>query len=189
MGAVADLDGTELFIRRPDIKFSGVCFGHQLINRLLGAKVGPAPSNDWELGHSRIHLSAVGKRIFQTEKDEVYLHQMHQDQVVSAPSTSSAGGLLPTDTKVYVWGSNEHTHIQGVFIANRVFTTQAHLAFDEAMVHRQIQMRVESGGITNLEHANRAKETADLEHDGDVVAAAILRFFHDENNDIVNDFA
>lgn len=111
---------------------------------------------------------------------------MHQDQVVAPPSPESSDGLLPPGTKVNVWGSSDHTPVQGVFIANRIFTTQAHLAFDEAMVHRQIQMRVEAGSIQDLEHADRAKETAHLEHDGVTVAAAILRFFHDEDKGVGN---
>jgi hypothetical protein len=34
------------------------------------------------------------------------------------------------------------------------------------MVKRQIQIRVDGGGIKDLEHADRAAETAHLEHDG-----------------------
>ncbi|KAF7519515.1 hypothetical protein G7054_g13070 [Neopestalotiopsis clavispora] len=176
----------ELYIRRPDIKFSGICFGHQLLCRLFGSEIKPEPKGLWELGHSRINLTEIGRFLFKTESDEVFLHQMHQDQVVAPPSPESSDGLLPPGTKVNVWGSSDHTPVQGVFIANRIFTTQAHLAFDEAMVHRQIQMRVEAGSIQDLEHADRAKETAHLEHDGVTVAAAILRFFHDEDKEVGN---
>ncbi|ETS82658.1 hypothetical protein PFICI_04534 [Pestalotiopsis fici W106-1] len=176
----------ELYIRRSDIKFSGICFGHQLLCRLFGSEIKPEPKGLWELGHSRINLTEVGQSLFKTDSNEVYLHQMHQDQVVAPPSSESSDGLLPPGAKVYVWGSSDHTRVQGVFIANRIFTTQAHLAFDEAMVHRQIQMRVEAGSIQDLEHADRAKETAHLEHDGVTVAAAILRFFHDEDKGVGN---
>lgn len=164
--------------------FSGVCFGHQLLCRLLGASVAPSPSNEWELGHSKVSLNAVGKKLFRTEDDHVYLHQMHQDHVVSPPTPESANGLLKSDAKVEVWGHSDHTAVQGVYIKGRLFTTQAHLAFDEDMVKRQIEMRVESGSIEDLDHADQAAETADLEHDGDVVAMAILRFFHDEDDGI-----
>ncbi|KAL2858780.1 class I glutamine amidotransferase-like protein [Aspergillus pseudodeflectus] len=168
----------KLWITRPDFRFLGVCFGHQLLARLLGGDVGPAPTQDWELGHCRITLTPVGQRLFRTDNDYIHLHQMHQDQVLSPPTAASAGlELLPADTEIAVWGRSEHTPVQGLYIPNRLFTTQAHLAFDEDMVKRQIQIRVESGGIKDLEHADRAAETADLEHDGVEVAKAVLRTF------------
>ncbi|KAI8667311.1 hypothetical protein LRP88_00937 [Fusarium phalaenopsidis] len=167
----------QLWTKRPEFHFTGVCFGHQLLSRLLGGKVGPSPTNDWELGHNAITLTPVGKRLFRTHEDEVYLHQMHQDQVLEPPTPSKSNGLLSPDVDLHVWGKSDHTAVQGLYIPNRLFTTQAHLAFDEDMVRRQIQMRVDSGGIQDLEHADQAAETAHLEHDGVEVAAAILRLF------------
>ncbi|KAL4802574.1 class I glutamine amidotransferase-like protein [Aspergillus unguis] len=167
----------ELWMTKPSFSFLGVCFGHQLLARLLGGEVGPAPSRDWELGHCRIDLTPIGARLFRTRDGEhhVHLHQMHQDQVVKAPTAASAGGLLSPGTEISVWGRSEHTAVQGLYIPNRLFTTQAHLAFDEDMVRRQIKIRVDAGGIKDLEHADRASETAYLEHDGVQVARAILR--------------
>ncbi|EGY19296.1 hypothetical protein VD0002_g109 [Verticillium dahliae] len=168
----------ELWTKRPDFHFTGVCFGHQLLARLLGAEVGPAPSGDWELGHCKIDLTKTGKRLFRVHDDEIHLHQMHQDQVMSPPTVESARGLLPEDSQITVWGSSRHTAVQGLYIPNRLFTSQAHLAFDDHMVKRQIQMRVDMGSIQDLDHADRAAETGHLEHDGDAIAAAILRLFH-----------
>lgn len=167
----------DLWISNPSFHFTGVCFGHQLLSRLLGGKVGPAPSGDWELGHCRIDLNPIGQRLFRTHSDHVHLHQMHQDQVSEKPTVASANGLLRSDEDVICWGSSAHTPIQGLYIPNRLFTTQAHLAFDEDMVKRQIEMRVEKGSIRDMEHADRAAETAHLEHDGMEVAKAILRLF------------
>lgn len=164
--------------------FSGVCFGHQIICRTLGAEVGPAPSRDWEIGHSKLSLYKIGKKLFRTEDDEIYLHQMHQDQVLTCPQPETSGGILDPSQKVHVWGHSPHTPIQGVYLLNRLFTTQAHLAFDASMVRREIQMRVESGGIKDREQADRASDTGHLEHDGEVAAAAILRFFHLEDDGI-----
>lgn len=174
----------ELWRRRPDLHLSGVCFGHQLLCRMLGADVAPAETQDWELGHSRIDLSPVGKRLFRTDDSSVYLHQMHQDHVVAPPSPEHSNGLLKPGTRVDVWGHSSHTKVQGVYIQGRLFTTQAHLAFDEDMVKRQIQMRVDSGSIEDKDHADSAAETAHWQHDGDVVAAAILRFFHGDDDSI-----
>lgn len=164
--------------------FSGVCFGHQIICRTLGAKVGPAPSQDWEIGHSKVSLHKLGKKLYKTSEDEIYLNQMHQDQVMTVPQPETSGGLLDPSQKVHVWGHSPHTSIQGVYLLNRLFTTQAHLAFDESMVRREIQMRVDSGSIKDREHAQKASDTAHLEHDGEAVASAILRFFHLEDDGI-----
>lgn len=162
-----------------------MCFGHQILSRLLGAEVKPAPTGDWELGHSAIELNPIGQRLFRTKDTMVYLHQMHQDQVVSPPSHKTANGLLAEDTEVHVWGSSDHTKVQGLYIANRLFTSQAHLAFDADMVKRQIQMRVDSGGIQDMEHADQAAETAHLEHDGQQVAKAILRLFRFDDDGVL----
>ena len=168
-------------MHRPTLKFSGICFGHQLMSRLLGAEVGPNPSEKWELAHSRIDLTDVGRQLFRTEKDHITLHQMHQDHVATVPTVESAKGLLSPDTKVHVWGSSGHTAIQGLYIKNRLFTSQAHVAFDQDMVRHEMDMRVKEGAITDQKHVSQAEETASFEHDGEVVARAILRFFFGED--------
>lgn len=102
----------------------------------------------------------------------------------------------PTDpdakgrAQVHVWGSSDHTPVQGIYIPQRVFTTQAHLAFDEEMVKREIEMRVDSGSIKvdedeqHGEEVKGAKEWADAEHDGEDVARALLRFYAYEDDGI-----
>lgn len=177
-------DPTELWLHHPKMHFSGICFGHQILCRMLGSDIESAASTDWELGHSKITLNAVGQRLFRTDKPEIYLHQMHQDYVVAPPTVESSAGLLAPGTNIEVWGHSEHTGVQGVYIRGKLFTAQAHLAFDEGMVKSQIQMRVDQGSIEDKEHADQAGETGDLDHDGDVAAAAILRFFHDEDDQI-----
>jgi GMP synthase-like glutamine amidotransferase len=173
----------DLWQHRPDIRFSGVCFGHQVLCRMLGAKVDTVPGGDWELSHTEIDLTDVGKKLFRTKNDKLRLHQMHQDHVVEPPSSKSSN-LLKEGQKVHVWGSSEHTAVQGIYIKDRLFTSQGHLGFDEDMVKRQIELRVESGSLKDLDHADAAKETADMEHDGEAVAGSILRLFHGEDNDI-----
>lgn len=44
----------EIWTKRPEVKFSGVCFGHQLLARTLGAKVEPTPGKKW-VGHSALN--------------------------------------------------------------------------------------------------------------------------------------
>ena len=173
----------QLWRERPHLKFSGVCFGHQILCRMLGGKVEPHPGKDWELAHTPIPLTEVGKRLFRTDEPTIHLHQMHQDHVTVVPSTNTTL-LLKPDNKVYIWGQTEHTTVQGIYIRDRLFTSQGHLGFDEKIVKRQVDLRIENGGIHNTKFAEERKETAELEHDGIVVAAAILRFFHGEDHEV-----
>ncbi|GAB7363058.1 hypothetical protein MBLNU230_g3351t1 [Neophaeotheca triangularis] len=173
----------ELWTKRPDMRFSGVCFGHQILCRLLGSQVSPHPSGKWEIAHTKMWLTPLGKQLFNTQNNNIYLHQMHQDYVVHAP-TSGTSDLINEDQEVHIWGSSEHTEVQGIYIPKRLFTSQGHLGFDEGMVKTQIQARVDSGGVKDLDHAEKAKETADMEHDGQLVAEAILRFFHGDDDEV-----
>ncbi|KAI5238784.1 class I glutamine amidotransferase-like protein [Aureobasidium subglaciale] len=178
-----DAHGDDKWIQKLIKLLQGVCFGHQVLCRMLGAKVDTVPGGDWELSHTHIDLSDIGKKLFRTKDSQLRLHQMHQDHVVEPPSSKTTD-LLKDNQKVHVWGSSEHTAVQGIYIKDRLFTSQGHLGFDEDMVKRQINMRIESGSLKDMDHADAAKETADMEHDGEAVAGSILRLFHGEDNDI-----
>ncbi|KAF2718934.1 putative glutamine amidotransferase-like protein C13C5.04 [Polychaeton citri CBS 116435] len=175
----------ELWRTRSAMKFSGVCFGHQLLNRTLGAKVKAAESGKWELSHTEMNLTSVGQKLFRTNDTTISVHQMHQDHVETLPSHQTSDLLLPSQ-KVHNWASTDHTEIQGVYIRDRLFTSQGHLGFDEAMVRRQIELRQDAGSIDedDKKEVAYADETAHLEHEGEVVAAAILRFFHGDDHEI-----
>ena len=79
------------------------------------------------------------------------------------------------------------TEVQGVYIRQRLFTTQGHMGFDEDMVRRQVELRLDAGSIDkkeDLEQLKKTQVTAEWEHDGVVVAGAILRFFHGDDDEI-----
>lgn len=175
---------SDLWIHRPDIRFTGICFGHQILCRTLGSTVAPEANGQWELSHSPIKLSSIGRALFDlpATQDCIHLHQMHVDHVVNAPSPATTD-LLPNSTKVHVWGTSEHTGVQGVYIKKRLITTQGHMEFNEAMVKRQLELRVEAGSLRR-EDASEAGERADWMHDGEVVARAVIRFFHGDDDHI-----
>jgi GMP synthase-like glutamine amidotransferase len=172
----------DLYTHRPDIRFTGICFGHQILCRALGARVEPNADNDWELSHTPVQLTPLGQSLFALPKSQntIRLHQMHLDHVITAPSPSTTDLLAP-GTRVHVWGSSDHTGVQGIYIAKRVFTTQGHMEFSEAMVKRQLEMRVKSGALGEGA-ANEATFKAEWEHDGKIVAKAVLRFFHGDDD-------
>lgn len=171
-----------LWINRPDIKFTGICFGHQILCRTLGSTVEPNADDEWELSHTAITLTDVGRSLFNlpSTEEHIYLHEMHLDHVVDPPSPDKTD-LVKKGTKVHVWGTSEHTGVQGVYIQQRLFTTQGHMEFNEKMVRRQLEMRVKAGSVTK-EDADEAAERADWMHDGLIVAKAVLRFFHGDDD-------
>ncbi|KAF3035987.1 hypothetical protein E8E11_005319 [Didymella keratinophila] len=169
-----------IWIHRPDIRFTGICFGHQILCRALGSTVKPEPNGEWELSHTELKLSEVGQKLFRTQDSKIRLHQMHLDHVVNAPSPETTD-LLDKDTKVHVWGGSDHTEVQGVYIQKRLFTSQGHMEFNERYVKRQLEMRVDAGSVEK-NNADEAAERADWMHDGLVMAKAVLRFFHGDDD-------
>jgi GMP synthase-like glutamine amidotransferase len=45
------------------VRVIGVCFGHQIVARALGARVAPSPGG-WELSVTEVQLSKEGRRVF-----------------------------------------------------------------------------------------------------------------------------
>ena len=172
----------DLWVHRPDIRFTGICFGHQILCRALGSEVKPEENDKWELAHTPIALTDVGRWLFRLPSSETHirLHQMHLDHVVDPPSASKTD-LLDPSTEVHVWGTSDHTGVQGVYIPKRLFTTQGHMEFDEREVKRQLEMRVESGAVEKSD-AEEASLRAEWMHDGLLVAKAVLRFFHGDDD-------
>lgn len=142
----------------------------------------PKEDGDWELSHTPIELTDMGRWLFRLPESEnhIRLHQMHLDQVVNAPSPSKTN-LLEPGTQVHVWGTTDHTDVQGVYIPRRLFTTQGHMEFNETNVKRQLEMRVKSGAVEESD-AEEARERAEWMHDGILVAKAVLRFFHGDDD-------
>lgn len=55
------------------------------------------------------------------------------------------------------------------------------MEFNERYVKRQLEMRVDAGSVRKND-AEEAAERADWMHDGLVVAKAVLRFFHGDDD-------
>lgn len=56
------------------VRVIGVCFGHQIVARALGAKVG-RNRRGWEASVTSVHLSSKGKELF-GGKDVMVLHAL-----------------------------------------------------------------------------------------------------------------
>jgi GMP synthase-like glutamine amidotransferase len=57
---------TGKLLKQDRIRIIGVCFGHQILGRALGVRVGRS-DDGWEISVLPVELSAKGKEIFQQE--------------------------------------------------------------------------------------------------------------------------
>lgn len=57
---------TEKLLKQNRVRIIGVCFGHQILGRALGAKVGRS-DNGWEISVLPVELTAKGKEVFQQD--------------------------------------------------------------------------------------------------------------------------
>ena len=57
---------TEKLLKQDRVRIVGVCFGHQILGRALGAKVGRS-DNGWEISVLPVELTAKGKEVFQQD--------------------------------------------------------------------------------------------------------------------------
>ncbi|KAF2855610.1 glutamine amidotransferas-like protein class-I [Plenodomus tracheiphilus IPT5] len=151
---------TETLLNQDRIRIIGVCFGHQILGRALGAPVGRS-DDGWEISVMPVELTAKGKEIFR--QDTLSIHQMHRDVVFSYP---------PTVTPL---GGSPRCLTQGMYTPNRLISLQGHPEFNEGIVSHLVRMRNEQG-IFGDEQARDALERVGRKHDGVVIAEAFLRF-------------
>ncbi|CAI6098761.1 unnamed protein product [Clonostachys chloroleuca] len=138
----------------------GICFGHQIIGRALGAKVGVSPGG-WEISVENIDLTPNGKKLLGAKA--LNLHQMHRDAILEVPQ-----GALNL-------GSSPRCEIQGLYKPGRVLSFQAHPEFDSEIMSEILKMR-HSQNIFNDSMYEDGSSRANKKHDGVVVSALIWKF-------------
>lgn len=176
---------TEKVLAQDRVRVIGVCFGHQILGRALGAKVGRS-DNGWEISVLPVELTAKGKEVFQQDSLVRHLaltssfsslhsaarptnlplqaiHQMHKDIVFDYP---------PGVEKL---GASPRCLTQGMYAKARLISVQGHPEFHEGIVSRLVKMRHEQG-IFEDEQARDALSRVGDKHDGVIIAQAFLRF-------------
>ncbi|EME39851.1 hypothetical protein DOTSEDRAFT_65774 [Dothistroma septosporum NZE10] len=143
-----------------NVPIIGVCFGHQVVARALGATV--RRSDSYEISATKISLTRAGRGLFE-DKQYLVLHQMHRDVVESVPAGCVSIGSTP------------RCQIHGLYQPHRILTLQGHPEFDQFMVERAAAARAEQG-ILSDDVAVDGIARAGLPHDGDVVARVMYRF-------------
>lgn len=159
------------------IRVIGVCFGHQIVARALGAKVGRNPDG-WEAAVNDVQLTPKGQEIFRL-KDMVSLrseilifdsdvllqriHQMHRDIAFEMPDGFESLGSSPVCA------------VQGMYSKGHVITVQGHPEFTATIMKEIIETRHKTGIFDDEAYKLHAKKI-DLPHDGVVIGAAFVRF-------------
>ncbi|KAI0841409.1 class I glutamine amidotransferase-like protein [Hypoxylon sp. FL0890] len=145
------------------VRVVGVCFGHQIVGRAMGADVGKN-IRGWELSVTGHELTDEGKKLFGMEK--ISIHEMHRDVVFSLPP--GVTNLASTDV----------CEVQAMYVPRRLVTVQGHPEFTGDMVREILEMR-RYGGIIGQDIFEDGMRRVNNKHDGVAVARAFLRFLRE----------
>jgi len=157
------VDFTKKVLAQNRVRLIGVCFGHQIIGRALGAKVDRSPIG-WEISVSPVKLSTKGEELF-GQKD-LAINQMHRDIVFPFPYEKEGIELL---------GSSERCEVQGMYQQGRLLTVQGHPEFNEAIMAEILEAR-HANGVFDDNMFEEGRSRVGRRQDGVVVAQAFLRF-------------
>ncbi|KAL3427264.1 GMP synthase [Phlyctema vagabunda] len=158
------VDFVKQVLAQDRVRIVGICFGHQIVGRALGAKVARSDKG-WEISVTAIDLTKRGQEIF--GKTSLALHQMHHDIVYNYPE--GVEELAYTDKCA----------VQGMYASKRFITVQGHPEFTEQIVRELLTAR-HASGVFNDELFNDAMGRVDKNQDGVVVAQAFLKFLLEE---------
>jgi GMP synthase-like glutamine amidotransferase len=166
---------TEKVLKQDSIRIIGVCFGHQILGRALGVKVGRS-DNGWEISVLPVELSSKGKEIFQQDTlvCQFYLplypsnktqaiHQMHKDIVHTYP---------PGVEKL---GASPRCLVQGMYKKDAFISVQGHPEFTEGIMIELVKTRNQQGIFDDTQSKDALARSGE-HHDGVVIAKAFLRF-------------
>ncbi|KAL1953312.1 hypothetical protein VTO42DRAFT_3019 [Malbranchea cinnamomea] len=155
---------TKKVLAQDRVRMVGICFGHQIIARALGAKLG-SNEKGWEVAVRDVDLTEEGKKLFGLEK--LRIQQMHRDIVYSLPPST-----IPL-------GSSPLCEVQGMYSPRRFITVQGHPEFNEEIVREIIQVRRETG-VFSQEVYEAGMETVANEHDGLALARTFIKFLAED---------
>jgi len=159
---------------KPRIKLLGICYGHQIIARALGAQC-VRNNGVWEVGPTPLQLTDTGKQIFGV--DSLSIQEMHQDHIPQLPDgvhlLGSTGVSYNQGMVRYAKSADVQTSPSVEDI--QIFTVQGHPEFTETLVTGIIDAR-KAAGIFSAEVAEDAMRRRYAQNDGvSVVGRAIWK--------------
>ncbi|KAL8930929.1 MAG: hypothetical protein Q9208_000030 [Pyrenodesmia sp. 3 TL-2023] len=181
------VDFVKKILAQDRVKLVGVCFGHQIIGRAMGARVGRNEEQGWEVSVTDVDLTSEGQKVFEGKEVLVgslrsshpgngawiedadikqSIHQMHKDIVFEYPA-----GVQPL-------GSTSLCKVQGMFVPRRVISVQGHPEFTEEILVEILEVRHEQGVFGN-EIYEEAMKRVGRRHDGIMVGKRFIEFLLD----------
>lgn len=135
-------------------KILGICFGHQVLSRALGGRIGRGPA--WELGLKTVNVcdALLCKSYGHELPCSFNIIQAHQDQVFE----------IPSEGEVLAW--SENTGIEMFAIGDHVLGIQGHPEFPEDVFKEMMNVCVKEG-LMKEELANAAKASLEESRDGE----------------------
>jgi len=111
----------------------GICFGHQLLAKVLGGNVMKNPLG-WELGSYKVKLTKNGMNsfIFQDVDDNEIFYESHQDTVSELPPKSISLATTLKSNQAFQYGEN-------------VFGVQFHPEFSWEVTRKLMDIRINNG--------------------------------------------
>ncbi|KAH7143754.1 class I glutamine amidotransferase-like protein [Dactylonectria macrodidyma] len=145
------------------VKTVGICFGHQIIGRAVGAQLGKSDKG-WEVAVTDVNLTPKGKEIF--EMDKMRIHQMHRDILFDFPADA-----IPL-------GSNAACSVQAMYRPGSYITVQGHPEFN-AEIMTEILFNRHAAGIFSDDMYDDGMKRTPAPHDGVAIARAFLKFMRE----------
>lgn len=150
------LEFLKKYIDQPDIRFIGVCYGHQIIARALGSEVFRAPV--YELGVYTLELTEKGKTYFSEVPIGGRLIQAHLDQIRELPS------------RAVLLAKSEVCPIQSYLVPQRVLCIQGHPEFTRTTLSAYVEATKDTAA------AEKARKTLDLPYASAELSFGFARF-------------
>lgn len=164
----------------------GICFGHQILLKNLGSKVGV---NDlgWEFGTTTININKDVLTVENTpfkgslpEGEEIHLNllEVHRDIAYDLPPSSTGESL---STEFISIGSTPKCAIQGIITKSgpvKLLTFQGHPEFPPSIVLKFLQQKYDDGSLDKQSFEKWTYNTKNLQNQGQLLGKVINNFYH-----------